>query len=126
MTRILFGKTQDFTSQSNTDFAQSIPLHLLHMLCIATCPFDNVNDKIFSCLVMPDLRKAFDAVSHERLLLKLEHYGIRRTALALLKSYLTNRMQFVNVDGFSSSLKQISARVPQRSILGLQLYIIYI
>ena len=54
---------------------------------------------------MPDLRKAFATVSQERLLLKLEHYGIRGTALALLKSCLTNRMQFLHIDGFRSSLK---------------------
>ena len=73
---------------------------------------------------MLDFGKAFDTVSHEQLLLKLEHYGIRGTALALLRSCVTSRLQFVNIDGFSSNLKEISVGVPQGSILGPLMYII--
>ena len=112
---ILFPKQYGFRTKHSTTHA---------VLDITTYLLDNINDKIFSCLVMLDLLKAFDTVSHKRLLLKLEHYGIRGTALALLKSYLTNRMQFVNIDGFSSSLKEISIGVPLGSILGPLLYII--
>ena len=65
----------------------------------------------FSCLVILNPRKAFDTASPERLLLKSEHYGIRKTALALLKSSFTNRMQFVSIDGFSSNLKEMSVGV---------------
>ena len=45
---------------------------------------------------MIDLKKAFDTVSHKRLLLKLEHYGVRGVALHLLKSYLTDGKQCIN------------------------------
>ena len=50
---------------------------------------------------------------------------IRETALALLKSCVTSRMQFVDIDGFSSNLKEISVGVPQASILEPLLYIIF-
>ena len=67
---------------------------------------------------MIDLKKAFDTVSHGRLLLKLEHYGVRGVAFHVLKSYLADRKQYVNANKSISSLKPISMEVPQGSILG--------
>ena len=75
---------------------------------------------------MIDLKKAFDIVSHEGLLLKLEHCGVRGVALHLLKSYLTDRKQYININESISSLKPISMGVPQESILGPLFYIIYV
>ena len=75
---------------------------------------------------MIDLKKAFDTVCHERLLLKLNNYGIRGNAYGLLKSYLTNPYQHVRINNNSSTLKQIKYGVPQGSILGPLLYIIYV
>ena len=63
--------------------------------------------------VFIDLRKAFDTVSHQRPLVKLEHYGIRGIALQLMKSYPTDRKQFVNINGVCSNLKTISIVVHQ-------------
>ena len=73
---------------------------------------------------MIDLKKAFDTVSHERLL-KLERYGVRGVALHLLKTYLTQRKQYVNTNKSISSLKPISMGVSQGSILGPLFYIIF-
>ena len=56
---------------------------------------------------MIDLKKAFDTVCHERLLLKLNNYGSRGNAYDLLKSYLTNRHQYVRINNNSSTLKQV-------------------
>ena len=75
--------------------------------------------------VMIDLKKAFDTVYYERLLLKLNNYGIRGNAYDLLKSYLTNRYQYVRINNNSSTLKQIKYGVPQGFILGPLFYIIY-
>ena len=71
-------------------------------------------------------KKAFDTVSHERPLLKLQHSGVRGVALHLLKSYFTDRKQYVNTNKSISSLKLISIGVPQGSILGLLFYIIHV
>ena len=60
------------------------------------------------------------------LLNKLEHYGIRGNSLAWFKSYLENRKQFVFSNGVSSDLTELNRGVPQGSVLGLILFLIYI
>ena len=76
--------------------------------------------------VFIDLKKAIDAVNHDLLVKKLEFYGIRGTANAWLKNYLTNRNQYVVADGHSSTSRSITCGVPQGSVLGPVLFILYI
>ena len=73
-----------------------------------------------------DLSKAFDSLSHYILLDKLQHYGLCDVALNLLKSYLTNRKQFVQYNEYSSDMKYSHNGVPQGFILGPLLFLVYI
>ena len=73
-----------------------------------------------------DLSKAFDTLDHNILIYKLQYYGLNRTALQLMRSYLTNRKQFVQFGDTTSVKTDIFMEVPQGSILGPLLFILYI
>ena len=73
-----------------------------------------------------DFQKAFDTVNHEILLDKLYHYGIRGNILDWFKSYLKNRKQFTFINGVNSQTSHIECGVPQGSVLGPLLFLIYV
>ena len=85
-----------------------------------------LDDGQFSCGIFIGLEKAFDTVSHDILLEKLNHYGIRGIANDWFRSYLSDRTQFVSINGFNSDCKTVKYGVPQGSVLGLLRFLIFI
>ena len=80
---------------------------------------------MFTGLILLDLAKAFDTVSHDILLSKLDHCGIRGTAKDLLQSVL-QRKQFVFANGCKSSIENNNYGTAQGSTLGPLLFLIYV
>ena len=94
-------------------------IHLLHQLSTA------IDDNKLTIGIFLDLSKAFDTVNHEILFIKLEHYGLRGIVLDWMKSYFSNRNQFVQYNDHCSDLKKINCGVPQGSILGHLFFLLY-
>ena len=114
---ILFSNQFGFRPGSSTSF----PLTLL-----VDQITEALDEKEYLLGMFLDLSKAFDTVDHKILLHKLEHYGIRGNIHKWFISYLANRKQFVEVNSVKSDVLGISHGVPQGSILGPLLFLLYI
>jgi hypothetical protein len=120
-----FIEKHDTLSSSQYGFRSkmSTSLALLELTEEITTALDN---KKCTIGVFIDLKKAFDTIDHKLLIKKLNHYGIRGIANTWLTSYLQNRQQYVNLDDENSDLANVVCGVPQGSILGPKLFILYI
>ena len=86
----------------------------------------NMDQGKLNAVVYIDLAKAFDTISHEILLEKLHIYGVDTNSLSWFQSYLQDRKQKCYVNDVLSAERTINCGVPQRSILGPLLFLIYI
>ena len=85
----------------------------------------DIDTKHISLAIFMDLSKAFDTLDHTILLSKLSYYGIGGNELNWFSSYLSDRQQYVEINGISSTLPSLKTGVPQGSILGPLLFLIY-
>ena len=81
-----------------------------------------LDEGYIGCGIFVDLQKAFDTVDHEILLAKLNHYGIRGVSNDWFRSYLSDRQQYVSINGYDSGLTKLNCGVPQVSVLGPLLF----
>ena len=95
-------------------------LEIYHSICM------NLEDKKNTCFIFCDISKAFDRVWHRGLLTKLNSYGIKGSLLSFLQNYLSDRKQCVAINNSFSSFQFINAGVPQGSVLGPLLFLIYV
>ena len=87
---------------------------------------NHLNDNKLVCSIFLDLKKAFDTVNHNILMQKMYKYGIRGNTFQIFKDYLQNRKQYTVINGTKSSCEPISCGIPQGSILGPLLFLIYV
>ena len=90
------------------------------------CSTDAIEDGGELCLVQVDFRAAFDCVNHAGLLHKLRSVGVGGSVLNIIEHFLANRTQRVVIDGEASSSVPVISGVPQGSVLGPLLFLVYI
>ena len=102
-----------------------------HSSCTAVIDVVNhitlsINSKLLTLILLIDISKAFDSINHEILLSKLQYYGIRGPTFLWFQSYLSSRFQYTLINNIKSDLKHNTTSVPQGSILGPRLYLLYV
>ena len=117
----IFTKFRDFnikkTTETSTEYA---------ILDIVNKIQSNMDKGHFSCGVFIDLQKAFDTVNHDILLKKLNYYGFRGILNEWFSSYLKQRTQTTIIESFSSDSLSITCGVPQGSLLGPLLFLLFV
>ena len=129
--KILYEQLYEYFTTNNLLSEQQFGFRRFHSTSTALLDctdewYVNMDRGLYNLAVFLDLKKAFDTVNHDILLAKLELYGIKNTPLMLFKSYLSDRSQKCQVNGELSTLKYLKYGVPQSSILGPLLFLIYI
>ena len=129
--KIMYKRLYDFLEHNNCIFRNQFGFRAHHstihaLISITEDVRQALDANNIACGVFIDLQKAFDTVDHEILLRKLQYYGIRGTANDWFQSYLINRKQYVTINGYDSKIVNMHYGVPQGSVLGPLLFLIYI
>ena len=114
---ILYDKQYGFRKKRSTEMA---------IIELTTKLSEAIDEGKLTAGIFLDLSKAFDTVDHSIIISKLEHYGIRGIALQWFKNYLLNRYQIVKFKNSQSEKKMIKCGVPQGSVLGPLLFLLYV
>ena len=129
--RLMYNRTYKIFSDNNLiyslqfDFRQKYST--VHALISLTENIKkDLDERNIGCGIFADFQKAFDTVEHDILLSKLEHYGIRGLANEWFKSFLSNRKQYVSINGYDSNLADVKFGGSQVSVLGPLLFLIFI
>ena len=131
--RLMYNKVMNFLTENNILYKHQYgfrPKHstihpIIHLLN-HIAESNNKKKKELTLTLFCDLSKAFDVINHKILLHKLNVYGLRGTINKWFENYLVDRSQYVNIDGNVSLSRKLDCGVPQGSILGPLLYLLYV
>ena len=131
MEKTIYNQIFDFLKQNSILVNQQSGFRPLHstettLLHSANQCLINMDKGLINGFLFIDLKKAFDTVDHKILISKLDLYGIRGTALHLFQSYLSERKQICKLQNTMSEVANVTCGVPQGSILGPLLFLLYI
>lgn len=129
--RVVFNQLYRYMNENKLLFSSQYGFRKDHSTELAAL---ELIDKIYEIMdggdipicIFLDLSKAFDTLDHNILLNKLTYYGIKDNAFNWFKSYLSERQQYVEIEGIRSNTLRITTGVPQGSILGPLLFLIYV
>ena len=129
--KILYTRIYSFFTDNNVLMAEQFGFRKFHSTSYAITHSVNLinqfqNHGNHTIGIFIDLSKAFDTLNHSISLSKLEWYGVRGIAHDLLRSCLTNRYQLTNISGTYSDKEHVQYEVPQGSVLGPLLFLLYI
>ena len=128
--RLMYNRIYKFFSDKNHIYSLQIGFRqkysrLRVLFSLTECIRKNVDEGNIDYGIFVDLQKAFDTVEHDILSSKLEHYGVLGLANEWFKPYLSNRKQYVSINGYDANLADVKFGVPQGSVLGPLLSLIY-
>ena len=129
--KLIYKRVYNFLTENNfiydLQFAFRQTFSTSHFLINLT---ENIREALdegyIGCGAFMDLKNVFETVDHEILLSKLDHYGIRSISYNWFKSYLSNRKQFVSINGYDSGLAEINCGLLQGPVLEPLLFLLYI
>ena len=129
--KLMFTRLYNFLETNNCIYKLQFGFRAKHstnhaILSITQQIQEAINKDKIAIGIFIDFQKAFDTVNHSILLDKLNHYGVKGSANKWFESYLNNRKQFVTINGINSDTTNIKHGVPQGSVLGPLLFLVYI
>ena len=127
----MFNRVYDFLERQNSIYNHQFGFRKKHSTIHALIDITEsirkaLDNNMHACGIFIDLQKAFDTVNHSILINKVNYYGIRGIGNNWFKSYLSKRSQYVSLQGFDSDIREVQHGVPQGSVLGPLLFLLYI